>query len=65
MLITSNIIPRYGIIVTIVNAIFSSQRKGDGTVYTWKVYWDKVFGAILRKHPSASIIIAMIIMEMM
>ena len=33
-------------------------EKDDGIVYTWKNYGDKVFETILRRHPSASIIIA-------
>ena len=33
-------------------------EKGDGTVYTWKDYGDKVFEIILTRHPSASMIIA-------
>ena len=36
----------------------ADREKGDGIVYTWKDYGDKVFETILRRHPSASMIIA-------
>ena len=36
----------------------ADREKGDGTVYTWKDYRDKVFEILLRRHPSASMTIA-------
>ena len=36
----------------------ADREKGDGTVYTWKYYGDKVFEITLRSHRSAFIIIA-------
>ena len=36
----------------------ADREKSDGIVYTWKNDGDKVFETILRRHPSASMIIA-------
>ena len=36
----------------------SDRKKGDGTVYTWKDYVENVFKTILKRHHSASMMIA-------
>ena len=36
----------------------TDKEKCDRAVYTWKDYGDNVFKIILKRHPSASMIIA-------
>ena len=47
-----------GLLWQLSAASSADREKGDGTVYTWKDYGDRILEIILTKHPSASMIIA-------